>query len=180
MDREEKFCPKCLTVKPIGEFSRNRARSDGRAGYCRLCQNESTSGNYQRLRLEVIVALGGPTCRRCGFDDLRALVIDHIEGAGNQHRKDSVSVYSVYKHALAHPEEYQVLCANCNQIKRHEEGEWASKEYMERCLATVRVRVTHPTRWARDFDRCTECGTVDVPHKAAGKCRNCYMRVRRS
>lgn len=33
----ERHCPACDTQKPISDFGRNRARSDGLAFYCRAC-----------------------------------------------------------------------------------------------------------------------------------------------
>lgn len=33
--------------------------------------------------------------------------------------------------------------------------------------------------WAREYDACTECGTVKVPHATNGRCRNCDKRFKR-
>jgi hypothetical protein len=85
-----------------------------------------TFRSRSKLRQQVIEALGGK-CRQCGFDDWRALQVDHINGGGTQHRRTYVSMYRYYKDILASAQaqsgEYQLLCANCNQIKRYEEGE---------------------------------------------------------
>lgn len=75
-----------------------------------------------RNRLEVLNALGGK-CIRCGIDDWRVLQIDHINGGGNKERKQVTSIDRYYKDMLLTPEKYQVLCANCHQIKRYEEKE---------------------------------------------------------
>lgn len=174
-----KYCAKCATTKPVSEFFKNKARPDGLSGYCKACQQEVNSANHQRLRLEVMDLLGGPVCvglgEPCGFDDIRALVIDHKDGGGSQHRRDAVSVWGVYRHAQAHPEEYQVLCCNHNQIKRHEEGEWSSAEYIAKVRANPRETVTKPVRWARDYDCCRDCQTTETKHKSKGLCTNCYM-----
>src|SRR5262245_4193654 len=37
----------------------------------------------QKVRLEILLLLGGAFCVRCGFDDVRALQIDHVHGNGN-------------------------------------------------------------------------------------------------
>ncbi len=85
-----------------------------------------TFRSRSKLRQQVIEALGGK-CQRCEFDDWRALQVDHISGGGTQHRRTHVSMYRYYKDILASAQaqsgEYQLLCANCNQIKRYEEGE---------------------------------------------------------
>ena len=172
---ETKHCARCKTTKPVGEFFKNRARHDGLSGYCKVCQQAANSLHAQRQRQEVIDLLGGPVCARCEFDDIRALVVDHKDGGGSQHRRDAVSLWGVYRHALEHPEEYQVLCCNCNQIKRHEDGEWSSTEYIAKVRASPRETVTKPVRWARDFDACTDCETTETKHKSKGLCTNCYM-----
>lgn len=75
-----------------------------------------------KVRLETFNFLGGAVCKRCGFDDIRALQIDHIENDGNKERK--IALRNNAKKYLIHikktPERYQVLCANCNSIKRQE------------------------------------------------------------
>lgn len=174
-----KRCPKCGVTKSVGEFFKNRARRDGLSGYCKPCQQEVNAANAARLKAEVIEILGGPICRRCEFDDPRALVIDHIDGGGNQHRIDAISMWGVYKHAKAHPEGYQVLCCNCNQIKRHENGEWGSKEYVAKVRANPRERFASPVKWARDYECCRGCGTTETKHHSKGLCKNCTMRLRR-
>ena len=67
----------------------------------------------------------GRECERCGFDDERALQIDHIMGDGS---KDRISNHggtaTYYKHVIeSGGVGYQILCANCNSIKRVENEE---------------------------------------------------------
>lgn len=176
---ETKHCARCATTKPVTEFFSNRARHDGLSGYCRPCQTSANNGRQATQRVKVLDALGGPVCKRCGFSDTRALVIDHIDGGGNQHRKDSVSSWVMNKYALEHLSEFQVLCCNCNQIKRHENDEWGGKAYVAKVQATRREVAPRVGRWARDFDACIECGQATAKHKARGVCLNCYMRALR-
>jgi hypothetical protein len=52
------------------------------------------------------------------------LQLDHVNGGGTCERKQKRwGNTRVYMDALAHPAKYQLLCANCNWIKRHENGE---------------------------------------------------------
>jgi len=86
--------------------------------------------NHQ-LKLEVLTHYGGepPCCQICGFEDIRALSIDHIEGDGREHRKKIGSGLRAWLKRNHYPEGYQVLCMNCQFIKRFERGEnrWGTK-----------------------------------------------------
>jgi len=75
------------------------------------------------IRRLALAALGG-RCQRCGFDDWRALQIDHVEGAGTEERKRQSSGRTIaFEVVKGRREGLQVLCANCNWIKRYERGE---------------------------------------------------------
>lgn len=93
---------------------------------------ESLARHYKtvrQLREKVIEFMGG-VCIRCGYkEDIRALQIDHIHPIGYTSRKDRKNKERgrmLYLKILDHPEligvKYQVLCANCNTIKRFEDG----------------------------------------------------------
>jgi hypothetical protein len=71
-----------------------------------------------RTRSEILALLGG-VCVRCGFNDERALQFDHIHGGGTRHRV-VMSRSRRYAYMKANPHEFQLLCANCNWIKRSE------------------------------------------------------------
>jgi len=73
---------------------------------------------------QAILDLLGTKCARCGFADVRALQVDHINGKGTQERQKARSMDAYYRNILTvKGEGYQMLCANCNQIKRYEENE---------------------------------------------------------
>lgn len=80
------------------------------------------------LRPKCIALLGG-RCISCGYDtDIRALQIDHINSDGSIDRKTKKGG-SYYHHILntIGSGRYQVLCANCNAIKRAEMEECPRK-----------------------------------------------------
>lgn len=77
-----------------------------------------------KRRLETLLLAGGIKCKKCGFDDRRALQIDHINGGGSKNRLTQVGLRGDVK---KYPEKYQVLCANCNWIKRCENKEAIGK-----------------------------------------------------
>ena len=91
--------------------------------------------NYNiKFRLSIIEILGFKCCK-CGFDDIRALQVDHINGGGYQEIKN-LSAKQRYKLVLEFVEKkkvkYQLLCPNCNWIKRFEDKEvlGAPKKYI--------------------------------------------------
>ena len=66
-------------------------------------------------------------CVLCGFDDMRALSIDHIQGNGAEHRRlinnrRGAPFYRWLKNN-GYPDGYQTLCMNCQYIKRYTNGE---------------------------------------------------------
>lgn len=90
--------------------------------------NVQNRERYKKCKDALLKALGDK-CVRCGFADVRALQIDHINGGGGREiRKMGPYLYVYY---LNHPEEakekLQLLCANCNWIKRWEKNEVRSK-----------------------------------------------------
>ena len=64
----------------------------------------------------------GHVCIRCGFEDKRALTLDHKLNNGNKERKE-LGERGVYQKARDTflPDEYQILCMNCQFIKRCED-----------------------------------------------------------
>lgn len=80
--------------------------------------------NHRKRRTllrEALFEKFGSVCARCGFNDWRALQIDHINGGGTQERKQYKNRWSYYYALLDAPEgTVQMLCANCNQIKMME------------------------------------------------------------
>lgn len=86
----------------------------------RLCEI-----NYKRkTRLIILETLGGK-CLHCGFSDKRALQVDHIYGGGNRDRKSNIkNAQQLLRDILLNENKYQLLCANCNWIKRFENNEY--------------------------------------------------------
>ena len=82
------------------------------------------SRRIRASRIATLMLLGGK-CERCGFNDMRALQIDHVDGKGKEERRKLVASDPFYRHVMseAHHGGYQVLCANHNWIKRAEREE---------------------------------------------------------
>lgn len=67
----------------------------------------------------IITKLGGK-CENCGNTDKRVLNIDHKFGGGTKERNTIGGGYYsfVLKKLENNCDEYQLLCCNCNQIKK--------------------------------------------------------------
>lgn len=99
-----------------------KVRSKKRLSYFTLYQNN--------LRQSVLDKFGG-ICNKCGFDDPRALQIDHVNGDGRLDLRNQTGAkrYRYLKRVLLDTENrYQLLCANCNWIKRSENNETVHRE----------------------------------------------------
>lgn len=122
--RTEKRCPRCERTLPVGKFYFNIARSDGLSGYCVECMRAVETISIRALRQTVVAHLGG-ACSRCGFDDPRALQIDHVNGGGCEERRNGKSPGRALLNRVLKDDQgtYALLCANCNWIKRAERTE---------------------------------------------------------
>jgi hypothetical protein len=72
-----------------------------------------------------IFDLLGNRCYKCGESDVHCLQIDHIHGGGVKEYK-KIQAWGIMSKIKNNPEcrkDYQLLCANCNWIKRHENKE---------------------------------------------------------
>ena len=99
-------------------------------------QNEYRVKNIEKIRKnndkynhnirKTLIELLGGKCKKCGFKDIRALQVDHINGGGKKeiHKYSAKIRYKNYIESIKNKEEkYQLLCANCNWIKRFENKE---------------------------------------------------------
>lgn len=86
-----------------------------------LLANDLDISYARAMRIVIIDMLGGK-CVACGFSDERALQIDHVKGGGSQDIKLNGGGRSHYLRVLdsiaKSERKYQLLCANCNWIKR--------------------------------------------------------------
>lgn len=106
-----------------------RLKKNSRSSYLR-CRDKSLKWHKEhwlKMRLELIQGLGGK-CIKCDYSDYRALQVDHVFGGGVKELKANKNFKSprrYLQHILENRERYQLLCANCNWIKRDERGEHA-------------------------------------------------------
>jgi hypothetical protein len=91
-------------------------------------RNSLRTSDYHRVRRRGLIQILGGKCAMCGFADMRALQLDHINGNGKQDLKRLKSTQLLVVYYLDHQDEakqtLQILCANCNWIKRHDKKEY--------------------------------------------------------
>ena len=121
---DSKFCSSCSTDKPLTEFYRQSSKKDGVQSCCKVCSGKYNRKHMDTLRDRVFNKLGH-RCAKCGFSDKRALQIDHVNGGGvKEYKKIKFGQGKLLRLVLKDREnKYQILCANCNRIKRFENKE---------------------------------------------------------
>lgn len=79
-----------------------------------------TKGYILKHKIEMLTYYGNGilSCVKCGYNDMRALTIDHINGLGGIHRKGLRKNIYVWLKKQNFPEGYQTLCMNCQFIKK--------------------------------------------------------------
>jgi len=80
----------------------------------------------RRVLRRSVLDFGCGKCKRCGFADWRALQLDHVFGGGTKKGMTLTTNKKAVAAAIRqiHIGQLQVLCANCNWIKRHERREF--------------------------------------------------------
>lgn len=96
-----------------GEQAKERAKQ-------RQVRGEYTLA-YQKARLEAIEKLGGK-CVKCRISDIRVLQFDHKNNDGFKDRREYKARGTAFFHRIIRDngKRFQLLCANCNWIKRFE------------------------------------------------------------
>jgi hypothetical protein len=83
------------------------------------------SKERQQLSRQTIIRILGGKCVTCGFQDWRALQVDHIKPFPGPNRLvNPIQLLTDIRKSLREGvQKYQLLCANCNWIKRYENNE---------------------------------------------------------
>jgi hypothetical protein len=115
-------------------YQRNREKCNAatRKSYQKHKEERRAKARQQRLEIkqEVLTHYGNGrlACVRCGFNDIRALSVDHIKGGGKQAERvrGATSIYSWLKRRGLSTG-LQTLCMNCQFIKKLENKEQISE-----------------------------------------------------
>lgn len=107
-----------VAVTPIQKRGRKEYKKYGPSKTKRILPNSTKASKRSQhlLRVRVLMQLGGQ-CESCGIKDMRVLHIDHIKNNGAQERREVGRHHSMLKRVLSNPFDYQILCANCHEIK---------------------------------------------------------------
>jgi Recombination endonuclease VII len=102
---------------------------------------ESQSTRQQRKLRQKILEKYGAICVRCGFSDARALHIDHVHSNGSSELRQGYGGGLSYYYRVLKDDtgRYQILCANCNAIKRHTDKEARGMLQHKRTAGTPRA-----------------------------------------
>lgn len=118
--------PQQSRYKKWYEANKERVREMKRASMAkrRALNPDIHRAQYRKAKAKErssLYAMYGHLCALCGFCDKRALTLDHKQNNGNAERAE-IGERGVYRKALATyaPDEYQILCMNCQFIKHAE------------------------------------------------------------
>jgi hypothetical protein len=123
-------CSSCYNLKKRERYAKDSAFREKVLKEQSLRYNpQESKGRYHHYRRLAFEVLGGYRCAQCGFDDPRALQIDHVDNGGYACRKNGELGRRLYRKVVREKGVgFQVLCANCNWIKKAE-FEGRSLEY---------------------------------------------------
>ena len=125
-------CQKCVNIQTLRYQRKHRKWfRDYRRQYREIKKDEISKWyrDYRsQLRDEVLSHYSGTNPPQCAnpygehdkpYTTIEALALDHINGGGNEERKQRGSGPTFYLWLKKHnfPPGYQILCANCNWIK---------------------------------------------------------------
>lgn len=112
-------------------YKTHKQKMDERTRKWQILHPDQVNMGYKKARDLLLDEFGG-VCVKCGFSDKRALQLDHINGEGTKHVNNmkGISTLNTYysKHIDEAKEIFQLLCANCNWIKRHERKEYRKRK----------------------------------------------------
>ena len=140
-------------------INREKKRATSRAFYWRHHKEQlerlriyRQKPGYKEHRRELLLALksellmhygeGVCACIQCGFDNVKALSIDHIDGRDNvEHSVKRLNGQGMYYwlKKKGYPGGYQTLCMNCQFIKREDKREFANQYTTRKKRVSVTV-----------------------------------------
>ena len=136
MSQTEQFDikPQSIYMRKWRKENPDKVKANNKRNYWRHHQRSRTRAKECKDRLrESIFGILGHICVQCGYSDKRALQFDHINGNGSVEVamfKGNSKMLRYYRdNPVDCKNNIQVLCANCNWIKKHENNEVTKKAY---------------------------------------------------
>lgn len=119
----KKMCTLCKQTKLLIEFPLAYSQKNGHHSFCKECFNRTNRKRRYKKKHLLVMEFGGK-CIKCNFSDERALCFDHVNGGGKRERLTIVPWSDpFYVHVRKNKHLFQLLCGNCNMIKRVEMNE---------------------------------------------------------
>lgn len=69
---------------------------------------------------------------------------------------------------------YTNRCEYCGEVKKHTYSKSSYGIICEECKESIIQG--NKERWSRHHDKCSKCGTVDIPHNSHGLCSKCIYK----
>ena len=124
-------CSLCLKLKDESEFHKNKRTKNGLCCWCKRCKSnysakynevhkeikkEQDKKRHERIRMIAlyIYSNGKMECANCKCDEIDVLSIDHINNDGYKSRN---AYFYYWLQKYNYPNDFQVLCRNCNWLK---------------------------------------------------------------
>jgi hypothetical protein len=117
------------TEESMSPEEREKVKSIAPETLAKLVVEHSKKVEYYETRKTFVLSRYGQegkcVCVKCGFTNISALSIDHINGNGTEHRKEVGRGEAFYSWLIKNnfPEGYQTLCMNCQFVKAAENNE---------------------------------------------------------
>lgn len=114
---------KAISYRNWAERNPEKRKEVSRKYYIKYRSRELKRSHLNLIKIKTeLFDILGHKCMHCGFTDKRALQFDHINGGGVKEIKKFKSPLTMLRYSRSNPIEaekhLQVLCANCNWIKR--------------------------------------------------------------
>jgi hypothetical protein len=139
-----KLCPRCGLVKPLGEFSPNRARRDGVQSMCKPCRRIYDHERYARIHGREIdnqplrsepgrkawlrSLKDGTPCTDCGrVYPPQVMQWDHKPGFEKVGDISADFWDRTREEVLAEIAKCDLVCTNCHAIRTFKRSEWGQK-----------------------------------------------------
>lgn len=121
INSNNKTCTKCNKIYPkTSEFFQFLKKRNVWESHCKNCKKIRTKNKYEEYKIKVynFYGAGKVECNCCKEKNIVFLAVDHVNGNGNQHRKNEITGKntSIYKWLVDndYPQGFQILCMNCN------------------------------------------------------------------
>jgi len=102
-------CNKCKIKKPFEDYHISKLNKYGYDYKCKACKSK-----LRTIIRKQVIEYYGNKCECCGENKYEFLALDHINGGGNQHRKETGTDTMLWIVRNEFPEGFRILCHNCN------------------------------------------------------------------